>query len=462
MNKFLLFLSISLFVGCGEKQKSSPSIYFAGEIVNPKNDSVVLYKGEDRICASKLDANNRFSFSLDESAEEGLYNFHHKEFQSVYLEKGDSILLRVNTNDFDESLVFEGIGQEINNFLIELFLIQEHEERDVVRKFYVLEPSIFGRKIDSLNSRKMLLLNDIQAEAPLTKNAFALAKASIDYTSFLYMEKYPFRHRRSVKIDEQKQLPDNYYNYRKLIDYNNQSLTYLDAYYYFMKQHSNILTYNRCKEECPGDYDLIRNKLHFNQHKLLLIDSLVPGGLLRDNLARSAAYDYLLGNDNEENSEVFMNKFHKLFSDSKHLKEIEKLYSSLNKIRPNKPVPSITVSGFNGVNISIYDISKNNDSVVFYFWMGEYKKQLANILKRVNKLQEKNKNLTFVGISLRTDETEWKAIIEANKLNIENHFRAPNLNEINKALNINGRMNRAVITNDGQIVDAFASIYSSF
>ena len=363
MNRFLLFLSVSVLIGCAGNN-NSPSIYFAGEIVNPKNDSVVLYKGEERICASKLDKNNRFSFLLDDSAAEGLYNFHHKEFQSVYLEKGDSVLLRVNTDDFDESLVFEGIGQEINNFLIETYLAQEHEERDLVRKFYVLEPNEFGKKIDSLNVIKTLLLNNLQIEAQMTEKAFAVAKASIDYTSFLYMEKYPFRHRRAVKGGEKKELPSNYYNFRKHIDYNANELTYLRPYYNFINYHSNILSYSNCKNECEEDYDLYKNKFHFNQHKLFFIDSLVPNtnSLLRDNLARSTAYDYLLRKDSKENNDLFMEKFHTLFPDCKHSKEIDKLYASMNSIRPDKPIPNVTVSNFEGREVSLGDISKNKDS----------------------------------------------------------------------------------------------------
>ena len=48
-------------------------------------------------------------------------------FNICILQEGDSILIRLNTKEFDESLVFSGQGSEINNFLIEMFLAHEEE-----------------------------------------------------------------------------------------------------------------------------------------------------------------------------------------------------------------------------------------------------------------------------------------------------------------------------------------------
>jgi len=112
MNKNLLYLFLFILVGCGEIKKDSPSVFFSGEIVNPTSEHVVLYKGDVVIDSSTLGKNNMFSFKLD-SIEDGLYHFNHApEYQYVYLEKGDSLLLRLNTVDFDESLVFSGTGEE--------------------------------------------------------------------------------------------------------------------------------------------------------------------------------------------------------------------------------------------------------------------------------------------------------------------------------------------------------------
>ena len=112
MNKKLLYLFLIVLAGCGKGQKSSSNVFFAGEIVNPTSGHVILYKADTVIDTALLDEHNRFSFRLD-SVSNGLYHFNHgQEYQYVYLKKGDSLAIRLNSVAFDESLVFSGKGEE--------------------------------------------------------------------------------------------------------------------------------------------------------------------------------------------------------------------------------------------------------------------------------------------------------------------------------------------------------------
>ncbi len=467
MNKFLLFLSISLVISCSEKQKKSPYIYFTGEIVNPKNgnDSVVLYKGEDKICVSKLDENNRFSFSLDSTAQEGLYHFGYSpEVQYIYLEKGDSLLSRVNTIDFDESLVFEGTGQEINNFLLEMFLAHEDEQENFIEELYTLNPEEFSKKVDSLNTIKMNLLNDLFDNKPISEKAIAIAKTGIDYTTYLYKERYPFKHKKATKEDRFKELPNDFYNYRKKVTYNNPDYTYVSPYYNFMKEHFRGMSYLSCIKVCDIKGGYYKNLLHFNEHQLKLIDSTIDDKSLKDNLTRNIALNYLLiSSNNNANSTIFIEKFREIAKDNKHIGEIDTLYQNIKRLQPNMPLPNIMINDFYGEKISLSEISNSKKNVVFYFWIGEYKNHFKYMIDRVKKLNSSAKNkYTYIGINLRTDEKKWKDIIIANKLNKENQFRASNIKEINNTLIINGRINKAIITDNGKVVNAFSNMYSSF
>ena len=133
MNKNLRYLFLLVLAACSKGDKKSSHVFFAGEIVNPTNEYVVLYRGNTVLDSVKLDKNNRFSFELD-SITEGLHHFNHApEYQYIFLEKEDSLLVRLNTIDFDESMVFSGSGSEINNFLLDLFLVNEGEEKNYLR-----------------------------------------------------------------------------------------------------------------------------------------------------------------------------------------------------------------------------------------------------------------------------------------------------------------------------------------
>jgi len=462
MNKPLLYSFLIALVGCGSIEKNSPSVFFAGEIVNPTSEYVVLFKDDIVIDSAKLDGENRFSLKLD-SVAEGLYHFDHSpELQYVYLEKGDSLVIRLNTEDFDESLIFSGKGEEINNFLLDLFLTTE-EEPAIIYSFSQLGPDDFNNKLDSLKAIKVNSLNELVKDVTLSPKALEMAKASIDYNYYIYKEKYPFWNRRLTGLHTIPELPANFYDYRKDLDYNNESLAYHRYYYNFMKTHFNNLSYMGCYSKCKGEHqEIINNKLHFNQHKLKLIDSLVTEKDLRDNLFRNVAMDYLINvHDTDANNRIFIEEFHKLSGNNQHSSEIEAIYKGVNNLQPSKKLPNISVYNSDGVLVSLQEIAEKEKNTVFYFWSGTQRSNFENVLARIAQLTEKKPEYTFVGINCNTDAVRWQSLLSSNQLDVVNQFRTDDFENLKNTLVIGG-LNKGIITKDGLIVDAFADLYSSF
>lgn len=459
MVRVLLYLLIISSFACSTSDKKSPSVFFAGEIVNPTSTNVVLYKGDQIIDSVVLDKDNRFAFQFD-SIVEGLYHFRHEpELQYVYLENEDSLLIRLNTMDFDESMVFEGTGSEINNFLLELFLASEQEQADVI-SWYELEASEFAKKINTLQENKFLLLKELIDDGNLSVNQKNLAKASVVYHYNTYKEQYPFRHKRQAKHVISEKLPDNFYAYRSSIDYGNNHLTYLRPYYTFMVNHIQNLSFMGCAKECEIKEGVVKKQLHFNEHKLHLIDSLVDEKELKDNLFRYVAFDYLLKvHDASENNKRFISKFHELSKNNRHLNEIDELYQGIQNLQPKETVPEVYVANMEGDTVSIKEIAKDGKTV-FYFWSGVDKRHFDNIKVRVAKLSVEKPEYKFVGINMKTAEATWKAMLQNSGLEKSQQFRANDFNTLTKSLIIFPE-NKCVVTQDGRIVDAFSNIYAS-
>jgi len=460
MNRFLLLIILALITwSCQHNEGNNKRVIFAGEIVNPTSDQVVLFKGEQVLDTAKLDKDNRFVFAID-SVAEGLHHFVHRpESQYVYLEDGDSLQIRLNTADFDESLVFSGIGEEINNFILEMFLSREEEE-DLVNSYYQLEPDVFHKKIDSLKNIKLGLLEEIKSEYKISPKASDLAHAFIIYSSNIPMEAYPFYHRRRSGEGKMHELPGSFYDYRKSVDYNDHDLTYLRPYYNFMKYHMGNLAYNYCKQHCPDDMEKASRQLHFNEHKLHLIDSLITQKELRDNLFRSVAIDYLLKHDKEENTVRFIENFKKYSGNNAHNTEIYTLYEGILNMQPRKELPDFSVYSFEGDKIKLSDINRGG-SVVFYFWSGSEPGHFRNITKRVSELKQKYPDHHFVGLNMRTDMAKWKSMVQSSGLDQSEQFWTENYDETVQTL-IVYNPNKTIIAKDGKIVDAFSHIFRSF
>ena len=460
MSKLFFIFFLCVLVGCGKGGKNPKNAFFAGEIVNPTSEFVVLSKGDVVVDTAKLDEQNRFAFTLD-TISEGLYHFNHEpELQYVYLEKGDSMMIRLNTLYFDESLIFSGKGEEINNFLLNLFLANE-EEAGLIRNFYRLNADDFVNKIDSLKQNHLDALAELNNEGTLSSKKEKIGKASVVYNYNTYKEEYPFKHKKFTGENVIGKLPENFYDYRADLTFDDKDLTYLRPYYHFMNNHMGNLSFMTCTHDCALKKGEIREPLHFNMHKLQLIDSLVMEKNLKDNLFRYVAFNYLLNvNDLEENNEKFIDDFHKLSDNNRHMKEIDALYEGIKNIQPQKEIPDVAVSDRDGNTVSLQKIA-GTQKTVFYFWSGTNRSHFDHMKSRIAKLTADKPEYRFVGINIRTPETVWKGLLETSDFDKQMQYRARDFDVLTKSLIID-RLNKCIITDNGRIVNAFADVYKSF
>jgi len=216
-----LFGALTFILGCNNTSMSDgDSAYFGGEIINPKGDAVILYNRKTNFSDTlKLDKSNRFSHKI-KNLKPGLYSFGHGgEIQFVILEPNDSILIRLNTYEFDESLVFNGEGSKKNNYLIKTFLNNEKASRKLV-KYSNKEPEEFATFIDKRHKQELEDFERFKSKAELSNYASSIIKANIDYHNFADKEIYPFAYYGENRLVHIKDLPEGFYDFRNNTDHN--------------------------------------------------------------------------------------------------------------------------------------------------------------------------------------------------------------------------------------------------
>ena len=158
MKLFFFYIIIALTIFSCKKDKDDFA-FIGGEITNPNTNFVVISKADVILDTISLDKNNRFIYKINNLVS-GIYTFKHGgEIQMVLLEPKDSIMFRLNTHDFDESLVFTGNGDKKNNYIINVFLQNEVEQKRIF-KFCQLTPEKYQNQIDSLKAEKNLKLEN--------------------------------------------------------------------------------------------------------------------------------------------------------------------------------------------------------------------------------------------------------------------------------------------------------------
>ena len=109
-------------------------------------------------------------------------------------------MFRVNTLDFDESLSFTGIGAERNNFLMEMYLLNEIEDDKILgvgqktaHEFDSIYRATKEMKLDKLAKLKL--------KNKTTKLFDEIAEASINYEYYAHKELYPLANYKTSELD---------------------------------------------------------------------------------------------------------------------------------------------------------------------------------------------------------------------------------------------------------------------
>ena len=276
IKKIFPFFLIILIIGC----KSENKTFISGKIIKPTNNEIQLLKDEKVIKNININNEGIFSTSIDD-LNDGLYNFVHlPEFQYLIVNKGDSLVLRLNSLDFDESLVFSGKGASKNNYLIDVFLEHEKDE-NYVKKNYKSSRLIFKNIIDSLLKKKIKHYSGYNFKNNFISNL--IINHAILIPLYSHIENYIILNKKNHSKNIQ------YFNkYRKEINLNINELSHFKPYLDYI----TLKSINESFSDKKGyDYNL-----NFNLLRLNYIKNQISNETIKTKLLRYIAYEYLLNN----------------------------------------------------------------------------------------------------------------------------------------------------------------------
>ena len=445
----ILFLASFSIFGCKEKiTNPNISAFFGGEIINPKNNHVIISRSGLEIDTLFLDKENRFLKKIN-NLTSGLYTFKHgSEYQLVLLEPNDSILVRLNTVDFDESLVFTGNGSKKNNLLIQLFLENEIDNKKLTDNFKY-EPEEF---INSLDSSRLARINDLNLfleHKPQSDLFRSIAKATINYHYYAIKEIYPFGYFGNNNLIHFDDLPEGFYNFRKDVNYNQKELREIFAYNSFLFRHFNNLALEKYYDQNDHTVPFDRSSIAFNLGKLHLVDSIVDNHEIKNYLLKYTARDFIFNTEDKEKIDEVLNSFVSKCTNDEYKKSVTDLAINLEKTNPGHEFPDIDVIDFKENTLALKTIILKPS--VVYFWSSSYKMHNINTHYQINILKTKYPNINFIAINIDDDDKKyWKSAIKHLKAQPDSEFRFKNpeqailtlaINSVNKVYIIDGKKN---------------------
>lgn len=440
--KFILLTTlITVFASCSKIPENN-NTYFGGKIINPRDNKIVLFYKESPIDTFQLNEENKFLGKIDK-VKEGLYYFRHgNEYQYLYLEPKDSILIRLNAWNFDESLVFSGRGAQRNNLLIDCFLDAEKDEKKFF-KFYDLNPQEFKDKVDSVEQSKIARYNKFLELNPNISEKFAsVLKIAFTFPVYGHIENYSMVHKMK-KHNDSHEIPKDFYAYRNQVDIHQDSMMYYSAYRNLVVNH----LYN--KVHSAG---LPMNSDEFTVQLLKTIDSELNDKTYKNTILRQTTLSHFYRKSSCKYSQEVFNTFMNTSDDEEDKELMILLQNDIKQLHAGKKLHSLNAFNYNHVNKSISSLVRGKNAVI-YFWNPEYASR-ENTSRRINYLMNKFPEIEFVGIRIDGDGKD-----RLKQIDIKEQYYLTSNSEAQKFLT--SKLPRTLLVNKkGVLVNGYASIAS--
>lgn len=402
MKKLLSLSIIGLlaFSACQEKKETPEIDYaiFSGTIENVNSEEVVLMATN---YVYKIPIQEDGSFHDTVTIED--HNFFTcrigAETTALHLAKGDSLHLKINTELFDESIVYEGKGAAENNLLAARYLLNEELAGDV-QAIYTQNEGKFIEHIQDVRMKNEKVINESDASDAF--KALQLEDARYGFASTLM--NYESYHGYFIQNQEYKasdtihaQMPEfdinNIETYRSSPNFRTLASAHISKKVNATTEDDRdyLVRLNEVMEEVTEPF--IKEEIIYNNFEYSLMR---PEETLKEN------YDFLMANtQNETYREEYVEKYERL----------KKLIKGL---------PSPTFEDFenhNGGTTSLGDLKGKYTYIdVWATWCGPCKREIPYLKEIEEEYRDKSINFVSISIDRAKDHDTWVDMVNEKEL----------------------------------------------
>jgi len=393
MKKLIAIIMVTfLFIACKNETKVDYAL-FSGKIENAKDQIATIYNGRDKIVEMKVAEDGTFSDTL--KVEPGFYTFvHGRENASIYIAPGNVLNMTLDTKEFDESIVYTGVGSENNNYLVAKYLTDEKASGDFAA-VYAMEESDFMNKLNEIKDAKEKVFEEAQN---LNAEFKTLEKNNLQFEHLNNLQNYPTYHEYYAK-KENFVASDEFMKQLETVDFSNADFyENLSSYKGLVQGHYS----NKIKEsENPSEV--------FNE----LINSASPD--LKEDLAKMLNYEV---SPNNAHNEAYYNGLLAMSTDEAFKSKLTIKYEKVKLLGKGMPSPAfVDYENHKGGKMSLEDLKGKYVYVdVWATWCGPCKREIP-YLKEVEK-KFHNNNIEFVSTSIdrAKDHNTWVEMVKEKEL----------------------------------------------
>ena len=399
MKRLLFILVLVIFYSCDQTVEKAPLTLISGSVQNNDSETAKV-RGFDVDIEIPITNTGIFSDTLDIETD-GYYDLYvGRERTGIYLEKGKSLSVTLDFNEFDETLVYTGDLAPENNYLAAKYLMSEKEK--TFKDVYSLEEAEFIEEVKSIHLSYIDLLNNSK---DISKVFLAQEAHELTYKYMTNLENFPNYHKYFTG-KEKIELSDNFYN---LLSNNNfsDSLAFKNSNGYrgMIDAHFGRLAddhFNATEGSSPtlSYLQILNDNLPDGAIKDKLIYTKLRYGLTPDSHLDDVFELFKQSNTNQEN-----------------LEKITERYALLKPLQAGNTSPTFEYENHKGGTSKLSDFEGKFVYIdVWATWCGPCIREIPS-LKALEK-DYHDKNIAFLSISIdeEKDYEKWRNMVVEKEL----------------------------------------------
>jgi len=364
-----------------------------------------------------------------------------KEGTEIYLKPEFDLNLTLNTKEFDESILYKGIGANENNYLAKKALLKEGFGKLNYYGYYAkLNEKDFLKLTDSLYGIQIKLLNE---STNLDRDFIFIESNSLEFrkldklSSFEGMNQF-------VTGNKEFKVSNNYPNPFLNVDLSNEKLLISPNYLFYIQSYLRKISGKKVnKDDKIIDYPLEYVKTVKKEVK----NDKIKEELLYRVGKWELNYTKKLDSVYEQIKPLLKNK--------KYLTEVLEKYSQLKKIEKGAISPVFELNDINGNNISLNDLKGKLVYIdIWATWCLPCIKEIPS-LKKMEKYF-KGKDIQFVSICKSDIKDNWEKMVKEKELGGIQLFAPIDDIPFFKDYSVQGIPRFILINKNGKIIDSNA------
>lgn len=447
MKKYFL-LPFLLMTFCLAGAQSTATVH--GTITHPKGDMVYLkyykdYLTYDEVVAdsTKLDKKGNFHMRFTWENPYPATFYHGDEITEMYVSPGDDLRLTLDTKEFDETVKYEGKGEEINTYMAQKALLFPY----INPVIYKQPEEAFTHHVDSVHQAEVGYFNqyfaNIKDTNPNLKTFKEYENAELTYGWANTKTDYPGLNAYLNQRRERTKVSDGFMDFMKSISIMNESALNSGFYQDFITGYVNREVSKLLQADTSLSVIPLKEKY---------IEDNLSGGL-KDFVYAQWIYTLLTEEDNMEVGIRLFDKLKVASPDNAYTAILNETVDIVSKLSPGNPAPDFTCMDQNGKEVSLSDFKgKVVYMDIWATWCGPCRSEIPSAQKLIDDFD--GEDVVFLCVSVDEDLDAWKKLIKDKEMKGIHINSSGNFNSVvAKLYNSKGIPHYVLIDQEGNIVD---------